>query len=139
MRTVLAALRGWFTFTTDSFGERGYVQNPIHLSRNFRNNTIVMAGALLIGVFVLVRFWQRLPFDSRWLIFVALLSMIGVWGRTIQNHRKIQHSIRSGAMRIENDSLVELIQFFSGAMNFSQYVLYIIALLLLVSLGLAIK
>lgn len=140
MKRVLLAIRNQFTFTTDTFEEHLSLRRPIYKSANFRNNTIVLAGSLLMGLFVLIRFWRALPPDSRWLVLVAIGSILGVWFRTVHSYSKLRRI--AGQRRydyLQNESVVHLLRCLTGTVNFSQYVLYVVTLLLLVALGLAVK
>lgn len=135
LMSLLSVLRDRFTFTTDWFSEAGYYNKPIFESRTFRNNTFVMVAALMIGVFVIDRFWRLLPWDSRWLLLASMLCLVAVWNRTIRDHQKLQDRIRA----LEpNPVSEELLRAAAGGASFGPFVLYVVAFALISCLGVAV-
>jgi hypothetical protein len=136
MTKFIAVLRNHFLLTTDWFKEAGYYQKPLSESRTFRNGTIAMAGAVIMGVFVLERFGRILPFDSLWLLLLSLVCVLGVWERTIRDHRKLQERLHALA---PNEVSEEVLRVAAGGAGFGPFVLYMVAFLLICCLGIAAK
>lgn len=136
MNKLIAIVRDHFTFTTDWYLEPGYFDASPFRSSRFRGNTIAMACAVAMGLFVLYRSWHTLPWDSRWLLLVSIVCIGAVWWRTIRDHWRVSRRIQ-GVPR--DQTLEDVLKAAAGASNFASYVLYIVAFALIVALGLVAK
>jgi hypothetical protein len=129
MMKLFLVLRDNFRFTGNLHKEAKYYERPISKSPYFRGGTVTLICALITGGFTAFRFWAAMPEQSRLYLVVALLCMLGVWGRTVADHARMRKRLRDAPPLPATSD--ELLREAAGGANFGPSVLYFVALFLI--------
>ena len=135
MVKILSVLSEYFAFTTTRNREAHYYEQSIFKSRYFRGYTTTMACTEIVGIYMCGRYWSAMPWMSQLFLVLALLSLIGAWGRAISNHARMRKTLES----IDLSGLPsELLKEAAGESNFGLALLGSVVLMLIFALAFTI-
>ena len=135
MVNLISFFREQFRFTTTRYMEPRYYRQPLWRSPYFRNNTIAMAGALLVGLFTALIGWRAMPWLACLFLLLSLMGVIGVWVRTIVDHGRMRKRLYEARDELGSE---ELLRVAAGGANFGPSAMYIIVLMLVFALAFTI-
>lgn len=133
MRKIIDSLSNYFSFTSDRYADAGYYERSVFQSAYFRSATIIMTCNLILGSFVCTLYWSILPISRRFLLAAILLALLGVWGRAIYDHRRMQQALRNLSPSAIPPEFLKMV---GGISNFYLSNFYVISLILIALLGL---
>lgn len=78
----------------ERFCETGYFEHSLTRSRAFRMLSVWGLMAVLLVIFIVVRFWPSLSAFEVYLICGAAICEVGIWIDMLTDHRRVQEAIR---------------------------------------------
>ena len=106
----------WYGSKPDWLGPRFFAMSPFH-SYFFVCDSLLCIMAVLLNLFVLMRYWTTTgSFTHFWLI-VNLWVMILFWVKSWQHHERIRRLFQTGALsEIEPGSSVDVVMLTTGSL-----------------------